>query len=196
MARTGIPMQVTPVDQDNNLFEIVNLVPQSLVNKITQTPWMSLQYKLEEGNRGLRKRVHNNQLPWIDEFHACVDQAWETIVTHTGCDHLEYFNLDGSATGFWIDESDYTCPIHTDGELPGSIQMYWVGASTDLGTTWYQHKDHNAIRHQFEFKPNTGYIMINKPESNGYRKLQWHGMLTPVPDNSFRVSSYSWLANK
>jgi hypothetical protein len=196
MARTGVLMQITSVDDNNNLFEIVELIPQSLVEEVLQTPWMDLQYKLEEGNRGLRRRVFNNQLPWIDKWHECIDQAWSDIVKHTGCDHLEYFNLDGNATGFWIDESGYTCPMHTDGELAGSIQMYWLGASEDLGTTWYHYKDPTMIRHSFKFIPNTGYIMINKPEPNGYRKLQWHGMLNPVPDNSFRVSSYSWLANK
>jgi hypothetical protein len=189
-------MQITPVDQDNNLFAIAELVSQSLLDEITQTPWTSLQYKLEEGNRGLRRRVLNNQLPWINKFHACIDQAWDTIVKHTKCNHLAYFNIDGTATGFWIDESTYTCPIHTDGELPGAIQMYWIGASQDLGTTWWHYKDQTTLRHSFKFIPNTGYIMINKMEPNGYRKLQWHGMSNPVPDNSFRVSSYSWLSKK
>ena len=197
MARISIPMQIAPIDQDNNLFEIINLIPQSLVEKITQTPWLNLEYTLEDGHKKLRRRINKDrQLPWIDEFHACIDQAWETIVKHTGCDHLEYLNLDGSATGFWIDMPTYTCSIHTDGELPGAIQMYWIGASEDLGTTWYHYNDPITIRHSFEFKPNTGYIMINQQNPNGYRKLQWHGMLTPVPDNSFRVSSYSWLTNK
>jgi hypothetical protein len=196
MARAGIPMQITPVDQDNNLFEIINLVPQSLVEKITQTPWLSLLYHMEPSNRDLRRRVANNQLSWIAEWHECIDQAWSNIVQATGCDHLEYFNLDGSATGFWIDMPSYTCPMHTDGELPGAIQMYWIAPNQDLGTTWYHYKDTTSIRHNFEFKPNTGYIMINQQNPNGYRKLQWHGMLTPVPKDSFRVSSYSWLANK
>lgn len=188
-------MQITPVDQDNNLFEIVDLVPQSLVNKITQTPWLTLAYHMEPSNRNLRRRVHNDQLMWIDEWHKCIDQVWDSIVEHTGCDHLEYFNLDGSATGFWVDLPTYTCPIHTDGELPGAIQMYWIGASQDLGTAWYCYKQPDKVRHQFKFNTNTGYLMINQPESNGYRKLQWHGMLTPVPENSFRVTSYSWLTN-
>ena len=195
MARTGISMQITPVDQDNNLFAIVDLMPQSLVDKITQTPWLSLQYKLEEGNRNLRRRVLNNQLSWINEWHDCIVQAWDVIEKESGCEHLECRNSD--STGFWIDMPTYTCPIHTDGELPGSMQMYWVGSNSDIGTTWYQYRDHlDKIRHAFKFVPNTGYIMINNPESNGYRKLQWHGMLTPVPDNSFRVSSYSWLTHK
>ena len=181
-------MQITPIDQDNNLFEISNLISSSLVDKILQTPWLDLKYSLEDGNRELRRRIQDDQLPWIDEWHDCICKQWDSIVQQTGCDHLTY-----SGAGFWIDEATYTCPIHTDGELPGAIQMYWTGANQDLGTTWYHHKNQDMIRHCFKFITNTGYIMINKPEANGYRKLQWHGMLTPVPDNSFRVSSYSWL---
>ena len=192
MARTGIPMQITPVDQDHNLFAVIDLVPQSLVDKILETDWLSLEHTLTEGNRLLRRQVQNNQLPWINEWHNCMRQTWQSIVEQTTCNHLNYAD-----TGFWIDMPTYTCPIHTDGELPGSIQMYWIGADTNIGTTWYHHKNQlDQTRHVFKFIPNTGYIMINQPEPNGYRKLQWHGMLTPVPDNSFRVSSYSWLTNK
>ena len=192
MARTGIPMQITAVDQEHNLFAIIDLVPQSLVDKILETDWLSLEHTLTEGNRLLRRQVQNNQLPWIDEWHDCMRQSWQSIVEQTTCNHLNYAD-----TGFWIDMPTYTCPIHTDGELPGSIQMYWIGADTNIGTTWYHHKNQlDQTRHVFKFIPNTGYIMINQPEPNGYRKLQWHGMLTPVPDNSFRVSSYSWLTNK
>ena len=189
MAGVGVPMQVTPVDQDNNLFAITDVFPQSLVDKILKTDWLSLEHTLTEGNRLLRRQVQNNQLPWINEWHDCMRQNWQSIVEQTTCNHLKYAD-----TGFWIDMPTYTCPIHTDGELPGAIQMYWVGSNVDIGTTWYQYRDHpDKIRHAFKFIPNTGYVMINQPKPNGYRKLQWHGMLTPVPDNSFRVSSYSWL---
>jgi len=191
MAGVGILMQIIPVDQDCNLFAVTDLIPQSLVDKILKTDWLSLTHTLTEGNRLLRRQVHNNQLSWINEWHNCIHQAWENIVKETGCHHLNYAD-----TGFWIDQETYTCPIHTDGELPGSMQMYWIGADRNIGTTWYHYKDQNLIRYCFEFRPNTGYIMINKPADNGYRKLQWHGMLTPVPNNSFRLSSYSWLTNK
>jgi hypothetical protein len=184
-------MQITPVDQDNNLFAVTDLIPQSLVDKITQTPWLALEYTLEEGNINLRRRVLDNQLPWVNEWNDCMTQAWYTIERKTDCSHLTY-----AGSGFWIDMPTYTCPLHTDGELSGSIQMYWVGNTLDIGTTWYHYKDPDKIRHAFKFVPNTGYIMINNLEFSGYRKLQWHGMLTPVPDNSFRVSSYSWLAKK
>jgi hypothetical protein len=84
--------------------------------------------------------------------------------------------------------------MHTDGEMPGAMQMTWIG--NELGTAFYHYKDHASLRHQFAVEPNAGYLMINNPDPTGYRKLQWHGMLTPVPADSFRVSSYSWLTAK
>lgn len=191
MAGASFPMQITPVDQDGNLFAVSEMIPQSLVDQILQTPWLDLQFSLEEGNRNLRRRIDDNELPWIREWHDCVSDLWHTLQQSTGCKHLKYID-----TGFWVDMPTYTCPLHTDGELPGSMQMYWVGSTSDIGTTWYHYKDPDKIRHRFEFIVNTGYLMINQPEANGYRKLQWHGMLTPVPENSFRVTSYSWLTDK
>jgi hypothetical protein len=191
MAGVGTLMQITAVDQDRNLFHVTDLMPELLVEQILQTPWLSLDYTLEEGNRELRKRINNNQLSWINGWHESIKSQWDHIAEQTGCEHLKYLD-----TGFWIDMAAYTCPLHTDGELPGAMQLYWVGSSPDIGTTWYQYKDPDRIRHAFEFVTNTGYIMINTPDSLGYRKLQWHGMLSPVPDNSFRVSSYSWLVAK
>ena len=82
MARTGIPMQITAVDQDHNLFAIIDLVPQSLVDKILETDWLSLEHTLTEGNRLLRRQVQNNQLPWIDEWHDCMRQSWQSIRIH------------------------------------------------------------------------------------------------------------------
>jgi hypothetical protein len=35
--------------------------------------------------------------------------------------------------------------------------------------------------------------MINRANQNGYRNLLWHGMLEPVPRNTFRLTSYTWI---
>jgi hypothetical protein len=80
--------------------------------------------------------------------------------------------------------------MHTDGEMPGSMQLNWIGTG-DLGTAFYWYKDPAAIRYQTTFEPNTGYIMINSSDDTGYRPLMWHAMLNPVPANSFRLTSYS-----
>ena len=80
--------------------------------------------------------------------------------------------------------------MHTDGELPMSMQLYFIGDST-LGTAFYKLGTKESIWKKFEFKPNTGYMMLNGKMPDGSQPLQWHDMMTPVPENSFRVSSYT-----
>ena len=197
MARTGIPMQITPVDQDNNLFFVEDVFPQSLVDQIISTDWLALPWQQQQGQESLsRRRIKNQSLTWNSEWDSCCKELWPAIGKSIGCKLSSYqSNGNNYGTAWWVDEPGFTCPIHTDGEMPGAMQLIWIG-NANLGTTFYNYKNPNTIRHQFVVAPNTGYIMINSPDHNGYRKLQWHGMLNPVPNNLFRVSSYSWLSKK
>ena len=188
MARTGIPMQITPVDQDNNLFFIKDVFPQGLVDQIISTDWLALPWRRQEGQESWpRRRIENQALTWNSEWDKCCEHLWPKIGKSIGFETLNY-----RATAWWVDEPGFTCPMHTDGEMPGAMQMTWIG-NKNLGTVFYYYKNSNSLRHQFVVSPNTGYIMSNQLQPEGYRKLQWHDMPTPVPQNQFRVSSYSWL---
>ena len=188
MARIGILMQITPVDQDHNLFAVTDVFSQPLVKKIISTDWMTLPWQRQEGQEmWARRRILNHSLPWSQEWDQCCKQLWPTISKAIG---FEVINYQGTA--WWVDEPGFTCAMHTDGEMPGAMQMTWIG-NVNLGTSFHHYKNPDALRHQFEVLPNTGYIMINQPDQFGYRKLQWHAMLNPVPVDRYRVSSYSWI---
>jgi hypothetical protein len=178
-------MQITAVDQDRNLFHVTGGFPQDLVQKVLETDWANLPWRPQGGHRK-RRLVENLSLEWNQEWHQYCEELWPKIGTAVNRSVSQY-----TGTAWWIDEPGFTCNIHTDGEMPGAIQMTWIGEN--LGTTFYHYKDPKQIRHQFTAESNAGYLMINNPDSTGYRRLQWHGMLTPVPANSIRVSSYSWL---
>jgi len=181
-------MQITPVDQDNNLFYISDVFPQSLVDQIISTDWMSLPWQRQEGQESwARRRIENQALTWNSEWDSYCEQLWPKIADSIGFKVLGY-----QGTAWWVDEPEFICTMHTDGEMPGAMQMTWIG-NKNLGTAFYYYKNLDSLRHQFVVNPNTGYIMINRPQLNGYRKLQWHAMLNPVPNNQFRVSSYSWI---
>ena len=188
MARTGIPMQITPVDQDHNLFAVTDVFPQTLVDKIISTDWLALPWCRQEGQESWpRRRIENQSLPWNSEWDQICQKLWPVLEQSIGYKMANY-----QGTAWWVDEPGFTCDMHTDGEMPGAMQMTWIG-DVNLGTSFYHYKNSNALRHQFEVSPNTGYIMINRPTQDGYRKLQWHAMLTPVPANQYRISSYSWI---
>jgi hypothetical protein len=189
MARAGDAMQITAVDNENNLFWVRDIVPVDLVDQILRTPWMSLAWIKQEGQESWRRRrINDTVLPWIGYWNQYCQQLWPSISEAIG---MKLHNYQGTA--WWLDEPGFTCGLHTDGEMPGAMQLTWIGAIPELGTAFYNYKDPAALRYQFPMQANAGYVMINNADHTGTRRLQWHGMLTPVPANTFRLTSYTWM---
>jgi hypothetical protein len=177
-------MNIRPIDSSNNLFSVANIVPNDLVEKIINTDWMSLDYtKQELQETWPRRRIKNSAIPWMSQWEDHFRSIWDQLIDCIQCDPpVNYIGY--SDTAFWVDEPGFNCAIHTDGGLKGSMQLYWLG-DRNQGTTFYHTKNIRDLRHQFEFEPNQGYIMIRDP--------QWHAMLTTVQPSQVRVTSYSWL---
>lgn len=189
MAGIVTPMQLKPVDQYQDLFAVHDVFPDSLVQAILKTDWLNLPWQRQEGQElWARRRINDDALPWISEWSNFCQQLWPQLSALLGMPLLAY-----QGTAWWLDEPGFTCALHTDGEMPGAMQISWIGALPDLGTAFYHYKNSQSLRHQFEMKSNSGYIMINSAQNQGFRHLQWHGMLTAVPPNTFRLSSYSWI---
>lgn len=192
MAGVVTSMQITPVDSENNLFRVQTVFPDELVQKIVTTPWMELAWQRQEGQESWpRRRINNDAIPWINDWDQHMNKIWGYVEQQLGIVTHGY-----TGTAFWLDEPGFTCGMHTDGELPGSLHLTWIGTESTHGTAFYWHKDPNTLRYQVPMEPNSGYIMINQPDNTGYRKLLWHAMLTPVPENTFRLTSYTWILPK
>lgn len=182
-------MKIRPVDQEPNLYFVEDVMPQSLVEKILSTPWLDLAWQRQPGQEHLpRRSINDDALPWALEWDLACHALWGQISSSIGFKLADY-----GSTAWWLDEPGFVSHVHTDGEIPGAIQLYWIGARVDLGTTFYWYKDQASQRHQFPMQLNSGHVMINRPNQDGYRNLLWHGMLTPVPRNTFRLTSYSWI---
>ena len=94
----------------------------------------------------------------------------------------------GSDTGFWLDEAGFFMEPHLDNSgLFASMQIFLNKNHSNLGTAFYNADE--TLRFQPEYKINTGYIMLNNGE-------QLHGMENPVPNNSYRICSYTWFYPK
>jgi hypothetical protein len=181
-------MIVTAVDKNFNLFRVENFMPAPLVEKILQTDWRSLEHDQENfQSKWRRRRIKSSAISWFWEWQTLLETSWKQMIKHMGTCSWPYRTYPSST--FWLDEPGFVCPTHTDGELPGAVQIYWIG-DPDQGTTFYHNKDSKSTRHQFEFLPNSGYAMVNLSDSQGYRQLQWHGMLNTVKSDTYRVSSY------
>ena len=179
-------MQITPVDCDNNLFKVENVFTPDLVAQILTTDWLNIPWQRQEGQENwARRRITDSAISWIDQWHSELNSQWSTIEQCVGRKLHPY-----SDTAWWLDEPGFTCSMHTDGELPGSMHLTWRGP----GTAFYWHKDPATLRYQTPLQPNAGYIMINQADATGYRPLLWHAMLTP--SHSYRVTSYTWITSQ
>jgi hypothetical protein len=181
-------MQITPIDNDNNLFRVENVFSAEIVNHVLSTDWLNVPWHRQEYQENWnRRRVEVESLPWFAQWEQEMSALISDVSQAVGYNLGTY-----GGTAFWLDEPGFSCPLHTDGEMPGSFHLTWIG-DDDQGTTFYHTKNHSDIRYQVPMVPNAGYVMINLPDNTGYRKLLWHGMLHPVQDTKFRLTSYSWL---
>jgi hypothetical protein len=185
MARIGKTMQIIAVDNESNLFRVTHAVPDFLVKKILDTDWLNLPWDRQPYQESWpRRRILNQALPWIQEWDSYFKTVWPEIEKIAKQELLPY-----EETAFWLDEPGFVCGMHTDGELPGSLHLVWQGS----GTTFYWRNNTTTLRYQVPSEPNNGYVMLNTVDSNHQRSLLWHAMLDPVPKDSFRITSYTWI---
>ena len=176
-------MLVTPVDAENNLFRVEHAVSADLAAQVLFTDWTALPWQRQEGQESWsRRRIVDTAIPWIDQWHQEISRQWTIIEQQVGRQLKPY-----SGTAWWLDEPGFTCSMHTDGEMPGSMHLTWQGP----GTAFYWHRDPATLRYQTPEQPNAGYIMINQANAQGYRQLIWHAMLTS--SDTYRVTSYTWI---
>lgn len=185
-------MLIAAVDHYQDLFSVKDVLPTDLVQEILLTDWPNMPWQRQQGQeQWARRRIDDSALVWIDHFTAAMQNIWPLLSQGLNRKLSAY-----QGTAWWFDEPGFTCTMHTDGEMPGAMQLMWIGADSKLGTAFYHYKNSNSLRHQFEMKVNSGYVMINNADDQGFRHLQWHAMLTPVPANTYRLCSYSWITEQ
>jgi len=182
-------MNIIPFDNFNNLFLIENLVSESLLNKITSTPWLNFNYIDWKPGYKFRRTIElsNEIVEWQDEWNDTIFSIWDQLQRQLNVNLQEFRHND---TKWWVDAPGFKTSIHLDNaSVLAAMQMYWQGGS-EFGTTFYgptTDPTNNApVRYQTTAIPNTGYIMINGPD-------QWHGTTLQLPENTLRVTSYTLL---
>lgn len=177
-------MIIEPIDSERRLFAIRDILSLDLVEQLQQLDWLDLPFGSQPGQETWPRRLL--------EPNPTLTKITEQLYNHI----QELGNACGvefkyPSTGWWLDEPGFTVSIHTDGHLPCSMQIFWVMPTEQHGTVFYNSKVPKDIRFAPKGIPNTGYIMLNLPDSNGAQPLHWHGMLNPVPKDTFRVCSYT-----
>ena len=177
-------MTITPVDDKLDLFSVIDLYPAHIIDRLREINHAESEWKREEWQSDWnRKRLVNVPGSIYDEIELFVKSKIPQI------EQLTNTSISSCNTGFWVDEPGFTTNSHVDNDRVFiAMQIYLTDhPGINMATEFYN--DDNTIRFKPEYKPNHGYLMINNTR-------QYHGMLTPVPDNTYRLSSYTWFYKK
>lgn len=176
-------MKITNVDTEYNLFRVENFYPQELLTQFTETDHLSALYKKEEmQDNWPRRKILFDTDSVYEKMDRYVKSMLDNIAGSINCPLL------ACDTGFWLDEPLFSMDPHLDNDgVQVSMQLYLNDNDINLGTVFYNID--KSIRYKAEYRVNTGYIMINGPS-------QVHGMGIPVPENTYRISSYTWMYPK
>ena len=182
-------MKITAIDDTRRLFRVEDIVSPELLAELEQLDWSNVPWTRQPMQEAWPRRLLEPTHPTLDKVITCINDALAQV-----CEVCN-INIGGIVTtGFWLDEPGFTVSIHTDGHLPGSMQLFWVMPSKQHGTVFYNSKRPEDVRFAPESIPNTGYIMLNKLNEDGSQPLHWHGMLNPVPEGTVRVTSYTVIS--
>jgi hypothetical protein len=181
-------MQVTAIDSSNRIFQVNNLFPQDLVDSVLNLDWPNISWhRPAQQETWNRRNINTNQTTALEKVSEFIWQQIETIEDKCNVKFVGRY----PTTTWWYDEPGFDVNIHTDGHLPATMQIFWIAPGKQFATQFYKSKNPGDFITNLEFVPNTGYIMLNMPNADGSQPLQWHGMLEKVPENAFRVSSYT-----
>jgi hypothetical protein len=176
-------MTIQPYDQVNDLFLITDFYPQDLLDQFILTDHLLAPYKKEDWQAEYPRRrlIHEPD----SVYQAIDDYTKSQLLKVANAIGLELMACD---TGFWLDEAGFYMAPHLDNDgVKVSMQIYLNNNDPKLGTVFYNQD--KTVRYRPEYKVNTGYLMINNPH-------QLHGMGVPVPQGTYRISSYTWFYPK
>jgi len=183
-------MHITPLDSNYRIFQITDILPDTLVNNILELNWLDFPWVRAAGQeKRERRRIENSSSPVLESVATFITDNLIKIEDALGVKFTNTYPY----TSWWYDEPGYDIGIHTDGHLPAAMQLFWIAPGKQFATQFYRSKIRDDIITQIEFVTNTGYIMLNMPNENGSQPLHWHGMLNTVPANTFRLTSYTTL---
>ena len=178
-------MDIIDIDGSSRLYQVNNLLTADELADVMSTNWLDLPWKRGEGQESWPRRwlLPNQRVEQISKY---IDSKLITI------NQLARKKFNSINTQWWVDEPGFTVAMHTEGQLPYTMQLYWEVPGEEFGTGFYHYKTIDSLRCKFLSIPNHGYIMDNKCDDS-YQVLQWHSMLNKVPNGKIRVSSYSWF---
>lgn len=173
----------------HKLFEVRDVLPAEHVEKLLALEWLNLPCE-PPPKQGcmIRKKIKDDEVELLSQTNSLLHESCKQIGEGLN------FQFDHTFTLWWLDLPGMTSGVHIDSTNTPAMQLYWVAPDTNYGTTFYNKRTNKPqladIIKEFKFIPNTGYITDLTGSTSD--KL-YHGMLNPVPHDSFRISSYTQM---
>lgn len=178
-------MQLTNLTDAGYLFQVEDVFPSDLVEKINSIDWANAPYTKMDSEKGIPYRRHLNvDLSLAQEVHTHIRNVLVPQI-ESEC-NIKFHAPEYTTVKWWVDEPGFKSEIYPNNEdLASALQVYW--GTTDLsGSAFYQGDAGDQLIKRFSSTANSGYLMLNSHEPV---KL-WHKMEQAVPDNQFGISIF------
>ena len=196
-------MQIQAVDHNDDLYAVSDVFDPDLLARLHSKDLLAYEWQKVDCQEDLLRR----QLKYSkdDVLHEIYTQF------HTK-EHIQQLSdtlgeeFDRASSCFWLDLPGYTIDNHPDNPgVRNVIQIFLWPNNASLGTEFFhnvaepselddqgrwtnpsqENINDRRLRKKFDYVVNTGYIMKNRSHL--------HGMTTPVPKDSLRLSLYGNL---
>ena len=172
-------MTITPVDSKKDLFFVEDIYPEDLLIDIINTNHLqadSEKQNLQEHYPRVKIKQSNPLCSRVDAYVKSLNSYIQsaTAINYLACD-----------TAFWLDLPGFDMQSHLDNDgVYAAMQIYLTENTKPMPTVFYN--SDGSIRFEPEYRVNSGYLMLNNMN-------QWHAMPYTVPDNEYRLTSYTWF---
>ncbi len=193
-------MKITALDKREDLFSIENAISQDLLVELSKEPLQDLPFtKMEWQDWCPRRKLAQMPDSTLSHIHEYINDQKEIIGNAIDC-KVRYID-----TAFWLDQEGFDFDFHIDNPGVSKVMQIYLSDCPKAGTVFCNVNDEDVdvrdddqhwhykgpnpptdIRKEFDFKTNTGYLMINS-------KIQLHGVPYKLGKDDVRLSVYCWI---
>jgi hypothetical protein len=191
-------MKIYPVDERKRIFQIVDLLDEATFNWVQTVDWLSIDsttFNSGDPKSTFPRKILETSNPNVIKLCNAMQKQLPTINNEIGTT-LQDININ-----LWLDSEGFKMNVHTDEGVEragviATLQLYLFAPNEEYGTEFFTATRYKTIfdsLYKFKSIPNTGYLMLNHLNEDGSLPMQWHGMLNPVPKDTYRLSAYWYL---
>ena len=185
-------MKINPIMPSGHLWAVADLLPTQLLTQVYELPWQELNHQRLNIGQHRRRAIACDAIPFYNSMDH--DFKYSMIKQIEQCCGVVFDNPAAANFNWWVDEPGFRPGMHTDGDLPSAMQIYFYPQyQDDLGTAFFNTPNYDDLLHVFASVPNSGYLMFNSRLHQNDRLRLWHDMLHPVPRDVVRLTLYCWL---